>query len=132
LPHEATYSATKFGLRAFSFALADELAGSGIRVSVVSPGPVATGFILTDPEHVPDLVFSQPMSTAEEIADLVVAAVEDGEREKTPSLQSRAMTTVGYLLPGVRRVLTPLLEAVGRRAKERYMRERAASAGTIH
>src|SRR5581483_2734001 len=60
LPHEATYSATKFALRAFSFALAEELAGTKIRISVVSPGPVETGFILTDLEHVPDLVFSQP------------------------------------------------------------------------
>ncbi|HEX7671757.1 MAG TPA: SDR family oxidoreductase [Polyangiaceae bacterium] len=126
LPHEATYSATKFGLRAFSFALADELAGSGIRVSVVSPGPVETGFILTDLEHVPDLVFSQPMSTAEEIAALVLQAAVDGAREKTPSRSTRYLTTFGYLFPSVRRALTPLLERRGRAAKERYMRHAKA------
>lgn len=48
LPHEATYSATKFGLRAFSLSLAEELAGSAITVAIVSPGPVDTGFIMTD------------------------------------------------------------------------------------
>ena len=89
LPHEATYSAAKFGLRAFSFALAEELASTKIRISVVSPGPVETGFILTDLEHVPDLVFSQPMSTAEEIAALVVEAARGGAREATPSVGSR-------------------------------------------
>lgn len=126
LPHEATYSATKFGLRAFSFALADELAGSGVRVSVVSPGPVETGFILTDLEHVPDLVFSQPMSTAEEIAALVLQAAVDGAREKTPSRSTRYLTTFGYLFPTVRRALTPLLEQRGRAAKERYLRRAKA------
>jgi hypothetical protein len=122
LPHEATYSATKFGLRAFSFALAEELAGTNIRISVVSPGPVATGFILTDLEHVPDLVFSQPVSTAEEIATLVVEAVRGGALESTPSCGSRYATTLGYLFPAARRALTPLLERRGRAAKERYAR----------
>jgi short-subunit dehydrogenase len=119
LPHEATYSATKFGLRAFSFSLAEEIAGSTIRVAVVSPGPVDTGFIMSDLDHVPDLVFSQPMSTAEEIATLVLASAHDGRRERTPSRASSYMTTIGYLFPAFRARLTPLLERRGRAAKER-------------
>ncbi|MEJ2297526.1 MAG: SDR family NAD(P)-dependent oxidoreductase, partial [Woeseiaceae bacterium] len=38
----ATYSASKFGLRIFSLALGQELEGTGIKVAVVSPGPVST------------------------------------------------------------------------------------------
>jgi short-subunit dehydrogenase len=44
----ATYSATKAGLRAFSYALADELRDSGISVGSVSPGPIDTGFIMDE------------------------------------------------------------------------------------
>jgi hypothetical protein len=124
LPHEATYSATKFGLRAFSFSLAEELAGSTIRVAVVSPGPVDTGFIMSDLEHVPDLVFSQPMSTAEEIAAQILDSAFDGRRERTPSRSTRYMTTFGYLFPTLRTRLTPLLERRGRAAKETF-RKRA-------
>ncbi len=127
LPHEATYSATKFGLRAFSFALAGELAGSTIKVAVVSPGPVDTGFIMADIDHVPDLVFSQPMSTAAEIAAQILDSAADGRRERTPSRGSSVMTTFGYLFPALRSRLTPLLERRGRAAKEAFRRRASAS-----
>lgn len=127
LPHEATYCATKFGLRGFSFSVSEELWGSGITVSVVSPGPVDTGFIMTDIADVPDLVFSQPMSTAEEIAALVLDSAADGARERTPSRSTRALTTIGYLFPGVARRFLPVVKRRGRLAKEKFV-ERASRA----
>lgn len=119
LPGEATYSATKFGLRAFSFALADEVRGSGVRVSVVSPGPVQTGFILDEIDDVPDLVFSQTLCTPQQIADLVIMALQKDIREATPSIQSRLMTNMGYLFPGLRQLMTPALQRRGRAVKAR-------------
>ncbi len=121
LPHEATYSATKFGLRGFSLALAEELRGSGITVSVVSPGPIATGFILEDPTDVPDIVFSQPMSTAAEVAAAIMACARDGRRERPMPASSGLLTTVAYLAPGLSRALRPLLERKGARVKQRYL-----------
>lgn len=120
LPDEATYSASKFGLRAFTYALAAELKGSGVSVSVVSPGPIETDFILEDPESVPDLVFSQPMSTAEEIADLIVACAVDGRTERSKPQLSHVTATLGYLFPRLPPLLRPALERKGRRAKARY------------
>ena len=68
VPGAATYSASKFGLRAFTFALAEELADSGIKIAAVSPGPIDTGFIMSNIDDVTDVTFSQPMSTAEQVA----------------------------------------------------------------
>ncbi|MCX4247665.1 SDR family NAD(P)-dependent oxidoreductase [Paraliomyxa miuraensis] len=118
--HEATYSATKFGLRAFTFALAEELREAGVRASVVSPGPVDTGFIMEDLDHVPDLVFSQPMSTAEQIAELVIECAVDGRPERVRPEFGARLATLGYLFPALRRALLPVMERKGRAAKQRF------------
>ena len=117
---EATYSTSKFGLRAFSLALAEELRFTNLRVSLVSPGPIDTGFIMNDIDEVADLVFSQPMSTAEEIAQAILMCVEDGKPERVIPALSGMLATAAYLLPGLRRNLKPLMEYQGRRAKRKY------------
>lgn len=119
VPYEATYSATKAGLRAFTRALAFELRGRGVHVATVCPGPVDTGFF-GDLSTVPDLVFSQPMSSAEQIADAVLRAVEERVPEiDVPALSGR-LATLGYLVPAVFTRLRPLLEALGARNKQRF------------
>jgi short-subunit dehydrogenase len=119
------YSSTKFGLRGFSMALADELRGSGVTVSCVSPGPVDTQFILSELDHVTDLTMSQPMVSADAVAALVVASALDGKLERVTPRLSGALATLGYLAPALRRALRPMLERRGRRNKQR-LRERRA------
>ncbi len=128
LDDEATYSATKFALRVFSFAVAEELRDTHIRVAVVSPGPVDTAFITEGDviENVPALVFSQPMSTAEEIADLVLDSAADGARERTKPVASGMLATLGYLFPAVRRVVLPVLEKKGEKEKQKYIARHSA------
>ena len=47
---EPLYSATKYGLRGFSLALRRQLAGTGVSVSLVSPGNIDTDMGLRRPE----------------------------------------------------------------------------------
>ncbi len=42
MPYSAVYSATKFALRGFSFSLVEEMKGTEIKISLVSPGAVDT------------------------------------------------------------------------------------------
>ncbi|MEL7312691.1 MAG: SDR family NAD(P)-dependent oxidoreductase [Pseudomonadota bacterium] len=128
VPGSAVYSATKFGLRAFTFALGEELRGSNVHVGVVSPGPIDTGFIMSDIDGVSDLTFSQPMSTPEEVADAVLR-VALGERVeiKMPTI-SGILGDIGYQFPWVKRLLRPMLERKGRKAKAFY-KARAATLG---
>jgi short-subunit dehydrogenase len=113
------YSATKFGLRAFSMALADELTGTGVTVSCVSPGPVDTQFIMAELDTVSDLTMSQPLVTAEQVAALVLASALDGRLERATPRLSGALATLGYIAPSMRRFLRPILERRGRRNKEK-------------
>jgi short-subunit dehydrogenase len=125
VPHEAAYSASKAGLRAFSRALGAELSARGVRVCCVNPGPVDTGFF-ADIDKVPDLVFSQPMSSAEQIADAVVRAVESSAREIDVPAVSGKLATLAYLSPRLFAALRPIFEKRGARNKERYVASKRA------
>ncbi len=117
IPATATYSASKFGLRAFTFALAQELADTRIKLAAVSPGPIDTGFIMSDIDSVSDLTFSQPISTADEVADAIIELCSNNKRERSMPPLSGLLTTVSYLFPAVNRLVRPLLEAKGRKVK---------------
>ena len=116
----ATYAATKAGLRAFTYSLADELKGTGIYIGVVSPGPIDTGFIMSEIEQVEDIVFSQPMSSAQQVADAIVSCARGEAVEISLPRSSGWLTTVSYLFPALRRALRPKLYRKGRKAKEQY------------
>lgn len=120
----AVYSATKWGLRAFSFALAEELRGTAVKVSVVSPGPIDTGFIMDELDEVEDIVFSQTMCTAEDVARMIVECARDGRREREFPVGGGKLATLAYLVPGLRRTLRPRLEKKGAAVKARLRRER--------
>ena len=125
VPDSAGYSASKSGLRAFTYALAAELRGSRIKVAVVSPGPIDTGFIMADIDATTDLTFSQPMSTAEEVAQAILDLCGNNQVEQTMHTSSRILTTLAYLFPGLRRLLLPLLRRKGARVKAKLKAARS-------
>jgi len=118
VPGSATYSASKFGLRIFTFALAEELRGTNIRVAAVSPGPIDTGFIMADIDNTPAMTFSQPMSTADEVAQGILDLCGNTQRELSMPRSSGYLSMLGYLVPWLHRVLRPSLERKGERAKK--------------
>ncbi len=117
VPGAATYCASKIGLRSFTFALAEELAGTGIKVAAVSPGPIDTGFIMSNIDNVTDLTFSQPISTADEVANEVIRLCVNDKRERSMPPISGLLTTLTYLFPALGRAMRPVLERKGRRVK---------------
>ena len=117
VPGSAVYAASKAGLRSFTYSLADELAGTGVKVGIVSPGPIDTGFIMTNVDEVSDLTFSQTISTAEEVAQAILDLCGNTQTEQAMPRMSGPLTTFTYLLPGVARLLRPAFERRGARVK---------------
>ncbi len=123
LPHEAPYCASKWGLRGFTFAVREELRDAGVSLCVVSPGPIATPFVLDDIDHVPDLVFSQPILTAGQVADAVVACAIDRKRERAMPRSTLLLAKISRSMPWLQEMLRPALEAKGARVKAKLKAE---------
>jgi NADP-dependent 3-hydroxy acid dehydrogenase YdfG len=71
-PENAAYAASKFGARAMHEVLRLELRGSGVRASLVSPGPVDTGLWNdVDPDSRPGFTARKDMLSAEAVATAV-------------------------------------------------------------
>lgn len=120
---QATYCASKSGLRFFSLSLREELAKEDIRVVCVNPGPVDTDFF-GDVTKAADLTFSQPMSTVDEVAAVTLDGLLRNLPEVDLPMMSGKLATLGYLSPGLKSVLRPFLERIGRRNKAAYLRRR--------
>lgn len=69
----------------------------------------------------PDIVFSQAMSTPEQVARGIADCAERGAGERLIPPLSGYLTTLSYLLPAVSRMLRPWFERQGRRKKRRYV-----------
>ena len=120
----STYSASKFGLRIFSLALHQELEGTGVEVAVVSPGPVDTGFIMENLDEVDDIVFSQPMSSAEDVAQTILDLCGNKQREQDMPVSTGILATAAYLMPWISKIIRPSLERKGARVKARLKAEK--------
>jgi NADP-dependent 3-hydroxy acid dehydrogenase YdfG len=76
LPENAAYAASKFGLRALHEVLRAELRGSGVRASLVSPGPVDTPlWDPVDPDRRQGFTPRRSMLSADAVADAVLYVV---------------------------------------------------------
>jgi short-subunit dehydrogenase len=94
LPQLATYCATKHGVVGLSDAVAVELRGSGVEVSVVMPGIVKTELTtgLADARGVRTLV-------PEEVADAIVGALKKPRFDVFVPRSSGPLVQIGAALP---------------------------------
>jgi short-subunit dehydrogenase len=78
------YTAARWAMRGFTASLRSDLAGSGIDVTLIAPGKVASPYWEHNPgseERVPGITRFFPTLTVEQVARFVVQAVERRRRE---------------------------------------------------
>jgi short-subunit dehydrogenase len=94
----SVYAATKFGLRGFAFCLRDDLRGTGVGVSVISPGSIRDAGMFADSGAKPPPGVG--MGTPEQVAAGVVRAIERDRREITVApLRQRVLTRIAVNAP---------------------------------
>ena len=127
VPGSAVYAASKAGLRSLAYSIAEEMPNRKIKFGIVSPGPIDTGFIMTDIDETSDITFSQPISTAEEVAQAVLDLCGNKVREQSMPWVSGVLTTLTYLWPWLGRSVRPTLERKGASVRARLKAERKAA-----
>jgi short-subunit dehydrogenase len=114
-PRSSIYNATKFGLRGFALGLRTDLVGSGVGVSLVSPGFVREAGMFADSGAKPPL----GLGTAKpgQVGDAVVRAIERNKVEiAVAPLPQRALAHIGLASPSM--AVRAQSGAAGRRAAE--------------
>jgi short-subunit dehydrogenase len=99
-PRASVYAATKFGLRGFALNLREDLRGSGVGVSVVTPGAIreAGMFAESGAAPPPGLGTGKP----EQVANAVVRAIEHNKSEiSVAPIQQRAFARFAMLAPEI-------------------------------
>lgn len=98
-PRSSIYNATKFGLRAFGFALREDLHGSGVGVSLVLPGFIRDAGMFHDGGG---KSMGLGTATPEQVGAAVVKGVRTNKREiEVAPIQQRMLAGVGLHMPGV-------------------------------
>jgi short-subunit dehydrogenase len=115
MPGSAAYAATKAFVLSLSEAVHSELAGTGVTLTAVCPGPVRTEFaqeagIGQAEDTLPGLFWM----SAEDLARAAVDAAAKGKRAVVPGALNRAGSVVGQHSP--RSLALPLVQRIYRRA----------------
>jgi NAD(P)-dependent dehydrogenase (short-subunit alcohol dehydrogenase family) len=80
-PGSTAYAASKFGLRGMHEVIRAETARTGVRTTLISPGPVDTEiWDAVDPDSKPGFTKRKDMMRAEDVAEAVLFAVTRPER----------------------------------------------------
>lgn len=106
-PREALYAASKAAMSSFSEGLWNDLAGSGIHVALIHPGPIDTE--IWRKQHEP-VAYDGPKYPPEIVADAILDAVEKRRHEVTVPRRNPRLVAARLL-----RLLAPALLRLGMR-----------------
>lgn len=110
-PRMAVYYATKAYVLSLSEALSYELAGKGVTVTALCPGPTTSEF-MSVAAYKPPPLFSKALMSSEEVAQIGYRALLRGDRIAVTGVVNRAIAIGAQLAP--RRLVLAVTDALTR------------------
>jgi len=98
-PQMAVYHATKAYVLSLSEAVADELRGTRVRVSVLCPGATQTEFFKADNAEKSSFLTRMPLPTARSVAEAGWRGMKSGRRIIVPGLNNKISAVLPRFLP---------------------------------
>jgi short-subunit dehydrogenase len=99
-PRASLYAATKFGLRGFALNLREDLRGSGVGVSVITPGAIREARMFADSGAAPPPGLGT--GTPQQVGKAVVRAIERDRSEiSVAPLRQRALARFAMMAPEI-------------------------------
>ncbi|QFI66339.1 hypothetical protein EKH55_1465 [Sinorhizobium alkalisoli] len=115
-PFMALYYASKGFVRSFSEALYEELHRTGVTVTCVAPGPVATEFLQRSGANRAALFKVLPKLDSDYVAECAWRGFKAGRRLVVPGLASKLAVLIAAVLPSA--FMLPLVGRLQRRSKD--------------
>jgi len=122
MPYSSVYSATKFALRGFSFSLGEELKGTGIKMSLITPGSVITKML--DYESQADnsaISFLSKPINPQKVADAVLRVIHKPRVELIIPCSQSFGSKLLVFSPRVFSIAYKLLHRLGLSGKRKYL-----------
>jgi short-subunit dehydrogenase len=122
MPYSAVYSATKFALRGFSFSLAEELKGTGITISLISPGAVDTKMLEDEADDINAAISftSKPLNPID-VADVILNVIRKPKTEVIIPRGHAFGSKILNLSPVLFHNIYKILHRIGLSGKKRYL-----------
>lgn len=115
-PNMALYYASKSYVRSFSFALHQELRRTGVTVTCVAPGPVATEFLQRSGADRVPLFKVLPRVDADYVAERAWRGFKSGRRLVIPGISAKLAAFAAAWLPSA--IMLPLIGRLQRRSSD--------------
>jgi short-subunit dehydrogenase len=122
MPFSAVYSASKFALRGFSFSLAEELKGTGVKLSLITPGSVITKMLDYEAQADNSAIsfLSKPISPIE-VANAVFQVIQKPTFEKIIPFSQSFGSKLLVFSPKIFSIAYKLLHRLGLSGKRKYL-----------
>lgn len=124
MPYSSVYCATKFALRGFTHSLAQELKGTGVYISLVSPGPVNTKMLQREADYTKTAIaFLNKALKPDQVADAIIKTIDKQKTEViVPASLNMPAKTV-FIFPQLFSEVFKLIEKYGKWRKKAYMKK---------